>query len=298
MVDVDKIADGATYFRTTGNEKTGGGRAYSGLNSSNRLVTGMESGSTIVYTPAQIAVPSSYYLDLRCATVAGQHYKRLITCDYASLKDGSGNTFAVGAVNVTVDITVVQAANGRDQYLAFTTDSWIHFYIIGGVGVAVAGLASASPTSPSLPSGYTYFMRVGACWVDNNGYIDTFAATQINDMVFYGLNIIIDHAHSAGDGTTWDSESLAQAIPVTAKSVFGYFGASTNPIANRGMAIAANSSGQHLWGATIDGGAVVYNPRSNVFFWIPVLAAQTIYWTASIIQAYFYLSTHGYIDDI
>lgn len=37
---LDSLADGATYSKTTANEKTGAGRAYSALNSSNELTTG------------------------------------------------------------------------------------------------------------------------------------------------------------------------------------------------------------------------------------------------------------------
>ncbi len=45
--DLDDVGDGSTYKRTTENEKTGAGRAYSGLDSSNRLVTAVLPGTNI-----------------------------------------------------------------------------------------------------------------------------------------------------------------------------------------------------------------------------------------------------------
>lgn len=44
---LDNVADGSTYKRVTANEKTGAGRAYTGLNSSGQLVTKVLPGSNV-----------------------------------------------------------------------------------------------------------------------------------------------------------------------------------------------------------------------------------------------------------
>ena len=48
----DSIGDGASYGVVTFNQRTGGGRAYSGLNSSNRLATGVDAGADVIGVPA------------------------------------------------------------------------------------------------------------------------------------------------------------------------------------------------------------------------------------------------------
>jgi hypothetical protein len=48
--NLDNVSDGSTYKRVNANEKTGAGRAYSGLDSSNRLVTAVLPGATLTMT--------------------------------------------------------------------------------------------------------------------------------------------------------------------------------------------------------------------------------------------------------
>lgn len=57
--NIDNIADGSTYKRTTQNEKTGAGRAYSGLDASNRLTTAVIPGTTLAPTTAGLFIGSN-----------------------------------------------------------------------------------------------------------------------------------------------------------------------------------------------------------------------------------------------
>ena len=64
----------------------------------------------------------------------------------------TNNVSAAGAV-----------ANGRDQSGAFSSSSWIHFYFIwNGTTLATVSSATAPPTGPTLPSGYTHWAYIGA----------------------------------------------------------------------------------------------------------------------------------------
>lgn len=59
--------------------------------------------------------------------------------------------------------TVGPAANGRDQAGAFSASSWIHFYFIwNGTTMATVSSATAPPTGPTLPTGYTHWAYAGA----------------------------------------------------------------------------------------------------------------------------------------
>lgn len=89
-----------------------------------------------------------------------------ISADLAVLRDSTGTTVAYSNTGVkTVNLGGGgPAANARDQAGAFSANSWVHLYFIGGVGVAIASLASATapPTGPTLPTGYTHWAYAGA----------------------------------------------------------------------------------------------------------------------------------------
>lgn len=58
--DLDDVADGSTYKRTNANEKTGAGRAYTAINSSNNLVTSVIPASAITPSGAGLYLGSNY----------------------------------------------------------------------------------------------------------------------------------------------------------------------------------------------------------------------------------------------
>ncbi|WP_198084983.1 hypothetical protein [Variovorax sp. E3] len=66
----------------------------------------------------------------------------------------------VGPVVCNIN-TAGPAANGRDQVAAFGSNSWVHFWFITD-GTAVATLASASATAPTLPTGFAAQAYIGA----------------------------------------------------------------------------------------------------------------------------------------
>lgn len=76
----------------------------------------------------------------------------------------SGKSLSVGANSLVIN-TTINGANGLDTG-TLAGSSWYYEYIISN-GSTVAGLASLSATAPALPSGYTFFMRVGAMRTDS-----------------------------------------------------------------------------------------------------------------------------------
>ncbi len=58
--NLDHIGDGASYVRTTPTEKTGAGRAYTGLDSSNRLITAVIPATAVTPSGAGLYLGSNY----------------------------------------------------------------------------------------------------------------------------------------------------------------------------------------------------------------------------------------------
>ena len=117
-------------------------------------------GSTIVGQ----TVPSGYFMNLRLHN--NSTIEKHITADYLVVHDSSTpwNTIGLSSVDVTNNITAIgPIANGRDQAEPFD-EGWIYFYVIYKYnnGSTISSLSSESATAPTLPAGYTYFVRVGA----------------------------------------------------------------------------------------------------------------------------------------
>lgn len=83
-----------------------------------------------------------------------------VTADAAVLESAT-NAWCVKhtAVSITINLGAT-GANGLDTG-AQAVSTWYNVWLISD-GVTVAGLASTSATSPTMPSGYKYKLRVGA----------------------------------------------------------------------------------------------------------------------------------------
>jgi hypothetical protein len=148
----------------------------------------------------------------------------------ATMVNSSGTSVLAKNVSVTIDLTTgtsTSAANGMDGE-ARGTSAWLYLYLINN-GSTTAGLATlTSPLSggPTLPSGYTSSLYVGAMRVDGSGnllqtqqngrrahYVVT-AATNTAALPTMGSG-------SAGSTSspTWVAITLSSFVPATASSV-------------------------------------------------------------------------------
>ena len=113
---------------------------------------------------------------------------------------------------ITNDVTTAgSAANGRDQAGAFTATSWIHFYLIwNGTTLATLSSATAPPTGPTLPSGYTHWAYCGAV---------RFVSSALRLTQFMGSKAWIDLEDSSirplsgGTSTTFAAVDCSGFIP-------------------------------------------------------------------------------------
>lgn len=109
-------------------------------------------------------------VDILGNTIAGIQFTFTIAGQILVDPGGQGripNPTPFAASTFTVDITTAgPVANGRDRAAAFGASTTVSFFAIWGFGVATAGLVSASPTSPTLPTGYTHFAYLCSATLD------------------------------------------------------------------------------------------------------------------------------------
>lgn len=147
-----------------------------------------------------------------------------IDADEVILKNSSGNSYLAESVNLTADIAT-SGANGLDTG-AEANSTWYYLWVIYN-GTTVASLISASSTSPTLPSGYTYKALVGAVYNGSGG--DFIKMVQHGRKAFSAWQLVTNTLPT----TSYVSISLAAYVPPNAKSVlitiFGFAAPSANP---------------------------------------------------------------------
>lgn len=258
-------------------------------------VISIEPSSYVHETQAKIAVPSSYFLDLRgmYADSDDQRY----TADLAILHDANGNTVTLANLDETNNVgTAGPIAGGRDQSGAFSASSWIHFFFIyNPVTGDVSSLSSASPTAPTLPAGYSFFVRVGTAYFTSGSVL--LLSYQMGDLVTYNIQWVKwdSYADSANE-----SIDVSACIPTTAKLIHGTMGLSAGTTARK-MRVSANGAGAIWAGALCDAqgtGDVDFGVSGEKNFTLPILASQTLYWSTETNNDIYAVGITGYTDDL
>jgi len=88
-----------------------------------------------------------------------------MTADLATVRSAGGLSVGLTAVSLSLNTATVGANGLNTGTLAINT--WYHKYVIFNPNTGtVAALCSLSATAPTLPSGYTHWMRMGAFQTD------------------------------------------------------------------------------------------------------------------------------------
>ncbi len=180
--DLDDVPNGSTYFRTTANQVTGAGRAYTAINSSNNLVTSVIPASAITPSGAGLYLGSNYmgyydssvwktYIasngDFKMAGSSGSNY---LQWDASANKlqgvggsveqwyaDASDGKLYAGAGNVWMDASginlLVELADTSPSYMNFRNSA---DDIVGAVGY----FDTAGPT-PASTDGMIFYAESG-----------------------------------------------------------------------------------------------------------------------------------------
>lgn len=147
-----------------------------------------------------------------------------ITVDALSVSNGAGAYLTLQTVSLTL-ATGSSGANGIDAG-SVAANRWYYLYVIyNPTTVTTACLMSLSATAPTLPSGYTYFARVGTCLTDG--------AAALTGFIQYGRetrwkvgsnlpNLPLMASGASGNpnsGPTYTAIAVAGFVPPTAGAI-------------------------------------------------------------------------------
>jgi len=190
-----------------------------------------------------------------------------LDCDAVVLRDSDGSTvtrYNPGTAITNNVSTAGPSANGRDQSGAFSTSSWIHFYWIwNGATLATVSSATAPPTGPTLPSGYTHWAYAGAVRFDGSSHL---VRTIIRGCIATIAPVTV-RALASGTGSEQSYDHSANIPPNHLGALISLH---MNTISIQGD-IRASSSGQVVLGSPASGAI------AGAFHGCVPLASQTIY---------------------
>lgn len=197
-----------------------------------------------------------------------------ITADYAFCRSTAGLSYRHSGVSVSINLATT-GANALDTGAQGT--DWYSLWLISD-GTTVAGLASASFTAPTMPSGYTYKVRVGAMH-STSTTLDG-SKSYGNRSYYTGGAQSVTSTNSQSNAST----SLATLVPDTA--IAGIFNATTASNANSGVGVSPNTSyGTTFGNATsantpyVSCTSIASTENGNFTAEVPIETAQTVYVT-------------------
>lgn len=164
-------------------------------------------------------------------------YQVDLDADDIVLEDSAGNQYRAENVNLTADISAGTGANKLDVG-SEATSTWYYLWpIYNPTTDTLALLLSASPTAPTMPSGYTYKALAGAIYNDSGGDFISIVQTD-NRVVMAPIEVLTN-----GTQGSYTVVDLSPAIPVTAKTVRGWIDIAVPTISDGNPSLAANSNG-------------------------------------------------------
>lgn len=210
-------------------------------------------------------------------TTAAASTSITLTADSVALRDTNKVAITRDSVSLTIDCTTT-GANGLDAgSLANTT--WYYSYVIFNPSTGTtAGLASSSATSPTLPSGYTFYARFGAHRTD--GSAQFLAGKQYGRRFQYTTIREMSSGGAVGSVTTPTYTAVAVGSYVPTSVAFRIFGSLWG---NNGIFIAApNSSyGAHTGSSTAPPVGINIGTASTAQQFDFILESTNIHWATS-----------------
>lgn len=185
------------------------------------LGTGLAfAGTTIVASP--VSGPVAAASGLVITNNAGTPNSIIdISADQATMVTSTGLPLWVSGFSGSIN-TSVTGINGLDT-LARASSTWYNLFIIGNGTPASTGLlASLSATAPTMPSGYTYLVRVGAMRTDGSG--NFLRSRQVGNHT-QNLTSAANLPQIATGNQAVTSTAIGNFAPPTAVSIYvSYFG--------------------------------------------------------------------------
>lgn len=149
------------------------------------------------------------------------------TADQLILQNNSGGTVKLTSFAPSNTSTASNGANGLDSG-SVAASTWYAWYAIyNPTTLTAAGLLSTSFTSPALPSGYTYFARLGAFVTDGSANLKRIIQKGNRAQYVIGTNPTVPLIVAQGTSGTYSptspglaSASVASFVPTTATRIY------------------------------------------------------------------------------
>jgi hypothetical protein len=180
------------------------------------------------------------------------------------LSDGGGHYYVATSISLTVNCAIT-GANGLDTG-TLAAGTWYYFYVIYN-GTTVAGLASVSSTSPTMPGGYTYRKMVGAIKTDGSSHF--YRVRQYGSRCWYGVR---QTDLTGGVAESYTAVTLNYIPPICTQALL-VCGVATN---NQQGQIEFSIDGVNAYiGMGLYTTLAAYSAPISL---VPILTAQTIYY--------------------
>jgi hypothetical protein len=176
--------------------------------SGNTLTLKDAAGNTIgTYTPSSSSIVSAGLFMNRVITVTGN----------AALTIATSNNPFTGSGNVSLTVSASNTgANGIDTG-SLLASTWYYVYLCYG-NSGTCGLISSSSSTPTLPSGYSNYVRMGAVLTNSSGYL--YRTIQQGNYAQFVLDGTLLTAYpTISSGTTSSTMSFSTYAPSTAARV-------------------------------------------------------------------------------
>jgi len=212
------------------------------------------------------------------------------------LEDGTNPIRARSSSGVTIDITVsATTTNGGLDTGSVAASTWYYLWAIynGPTTNTLLFVYSTSKIIPTLPSGFTFYCLIGAQYSDGSSHLGKIY--QIDNEVWIP-EIVLFTATGPSVANTLESKSLSTIVPLTAVSVSGNMGNSVSS-GEAMMGVCGDSAGTGMQDSVcvgVGGNAFDSFTAGSIFKHVPLITAQTIYWTANITNAQFKININGW----
>lgn len=206
-----------------------------------------------------------------------------VTADVVTVSDTSNNTFVLNSISVSPNIST-SGVNGLDTG-SVAANTWYYIWVVFNPSAAASAtnpgvVFSVSSTSPTMPSGYTYKMRIGAQRTDASSLF--YRVKQVNNQASYVVTSSTNTAAlpllaygAAGSVTTptWVAINCSTYTPSTATHVHFF----SRALSGYNILAPNNSYGAYNW--TTNPAPIVHAATSSLYGTFQ-LETTNVYWAS------------------
>ena len=253
-----------------------------------------QDAATKAYVDGLVAPILRNHIDGYQMSTAGSSTTMTIGAGQAANSTNAVYITLVSSLNKTTSSWAVGTGNGGLDTGTIANNTWYHFYAIRRPDTGVVDVVfSTNATSPTLPTNYTQFRRIGARRTNGSGQWDSF--TQIGDLFI--INTPILDVNDGASGTT-DKTGTLTNVPTGVNTLVN----ANVSIGNNGnnayiSALSSAAAAPSLSAAPLTSVVNVLNGTSATPYPVQFLAdtnAQFRYRTLS--SSTFLLSVLSYVD--